>query len=458
MRVTVSLTYRLRRSTHYGTILTTRRTTSTSRNLRRLVKSFGLGHVTVGGRRAGRRKHSTSGLHRLGRRVHSVCATMVAGRRVLTCGRTGATLSRLMNGVRATVGLTIRKRSPGLTTRRVSYSNSYNDYNKYRWFARGLVVEGTGTVTRLSPVVRRFLRVGRRGGSTVVFFHLNSFCRAFFSRTGIISHRLRLALANHSYNLRRHTPVYNIPCRDCRSRMTHLITGKCGITVYRRARSPTRTGNLIGQRIIHILAPNAIVRNDVLSRNHGGFLTIICNATRDMKIYFYSDSAKRICTARVGNRSLTSHIGGRLKQCVPDRVLIGSAVTRGNAISSFVAGHLNNAVRRHSSSRFSVTVTARTIPTRFNGSGTRRLSLNSGPTTLVTINYTLRCLTLARVAKLRHIGGLRICRSGRRVQLSVATHHGLRLLRAVHTGRGHNSLLKMLSGAGATVKGHLLHS
>lgn len=189
----------------------------------------------------------------------------------------------------------------------------------------------------LSPVVRRCYGAGRRCGSYVLFCHLKSFCRVFFSSTLLIAGRLRVALAKGSYKLRRETPVYNIPCRTTRACVGHLVRQKRGMTVYRRMRSPGGTGKLMGHRIMEVMAPKAALSTTSLSRAGGGCLVSVISVRRRFKYTVTSVAANSYFLARIsGPRGLLSRVGGFM----PTRVVYGSSFCVSGVSASSLRGHL----------------------------------------------------------------------------------------------------------------------
>ncbi len=276
----------------------------------------------------------------------------------------------------------------------------------------------------------------------MLFFHINSFCRVFFRSTGGTSRRLSVTLANGSYNLRRHTPVYNIPFRDYRTCVKHLIRGNCGITVYRRIRSPTATGKLIGHSVVHAMAPNAILRSDLLSRNEGGCLTTVTLDSGRVNIYFASTSANRYRTAFLPRSSFRAHLISRVSHFSPGRVLVDDSFGTGTPrIFGCFSACFRNDLARHRVADFGLRGARSLVLGRFGIVDIRGVNLAGNDTRTSTFNTVLRCLCRANIGKRVSIGGIQICANGRFVGLSVATIHGLRLYRAVQLGTGGNSLL-----------------
>lgn len=193
----------------------------------------------------------------------------------------------------------------------------------------------------LAPVVGVCYRAGRRCESYVLFCHLNSFCRVFFSSTLATSQRLRVALAKGDYNLSRHTPVYKVPCRTMRKCLGHLITGKCGITVYRRMRSPGATGKVMGHRIMEVIAPKAGLSARTLSRAGGGCVVYVICVTSHCNITVTSVSAKSCFIARLPS---DDHLVSRVCGFDPSRVVYGRTFCVDNVSLSTVESGLKVAV------------------------------------------------------------------------------------------------------------------
>lgn len=136
-----------------------------------------------------------------------------------------------------------------------------------------------------------------------------------------------------------------MPFRDCRNCITHLVSGNCGITVYRRVRSPTGTGNLIGHSVVHIIAPNAIVRDDVLRSSGGGCVTDVFLENNTTNLYFTSISANATRVARLGQRGVTPTIVTRLYHCRPDRILVGPNLLSYQRVATCVGGGVSYTIR-----------------------------------------------------------------------------------------------------------------
>lgn len=294
----------------------------------------------------------------------------------------------------------------------------------------------------MSPVVRRCFSIGDQCPNVLLFFHLNSFCRVFFSSTGATTSRLSLILANGRYNVSRHTPVYNIPFRSTSSCVTGLMGHNCGITVYRRLRSPGLIGKLIGESIMEVVAPNAIVRNGVLSSSAGGCLYYVYHSRGRAKLYFTSISATRFRLATVGNTSNRGGVVSRLTTCVPGRILIGSTTLSCTHTTSFLGTQGNARTRLLRSRGFSCGTTARLVLRALGGSRVSDLSLNDDGPIIHTLNTIVNCLGSIRGGRrVRTPTSVSCFRDSQCLGLSVGTHHGLRLAGSVVANSGERSLL-----------------
>lgn len=266
--------------------------------------------------------------------------------------------------------------------------------------------------------------MGGRCPSTFLFCHLNSFCRLFRSSTVGTTGLLRVALADHGGGTSRPVPVYKIPCRTTTRCVQELIRVKRGITIYRRVRSTGLAGNVIEQRIIQIVAPNAFLGRGNDRGGTGGCLTdIFQGRTNKCTLKCISVKAKRLGIALLAGRS---NMFGRLRALPFGRVILSTGATR--------------ILARGLRGRFKVLISVRRglVPRASIRSLIKRLPRRSRGSILILL---LDCLSSARGHDLSRLRGTITCRASTFLGVSACTQHGLRLSTSVQARRGGNDLL-----------------
>lgn len=169
-----------------------------------------------------------------------------------------------------------------------------------------------------APLVGRCFSVGTGRPSTVLLFHMNSFCRVCNRSTIAKTRVLNVMRAGGTGKPKRAVRVTNFPRRTLSDCLPGLIHTNGHMTVYSRLRSPGLAGGLIGHNVARLMAPNISVGSGVLGRGRGGFLTTVRFNGSIYKVTFLSVSANRF----LATRKAISCISGLLGGFSPGRMLI----------------------------------------------------------------------------------------------------------------------------------------
>ena len=192
-------------------------------------------------------------------------------------------------------------------------------------------------MTKLSPMMQRYIEMKEQYKDTILFYRLGDFYEMFFEDAELVSRELGITLTGRDCGLETRAPMCGVPFHAYESYVAKLIARGYKVAICEQV-SPVTKGALVEREVVRVITPGTVIDESMINDRANTYIMSIYQAN-DTISFAYADISTGEFSVGKCNQNALNYINDQIVCITPAEIICnGQMYNNSNNLPVVVKG------------------------------------------------------------------------------------------------------------------------